>query len=48
LLKNDTAYFGQFSGHNLEDKTEVKHKYLEAAITNLDISNAATRQESII
>ncbi len=28
----------------MEEKTEIKHKYLEEAITNLDVNNPATRQ----
>ena len=31
-------------GHNLENKTEVKHKYLEEAVMALDKENPVTRQ----
>lgn len=30
--------------HNLDDKTEVKHKYLEEAVMNLDPENVATKK----
>ena len=32
-----------FTGHNLHDKTELKHKYLEEAIMNLEPDNSTTR-----
>ena len=41
LIKSKNGFV---PGHNLEEKTEIKHKYLEEAIMNLDSMNAATRQ----
>ncbi len=31
-------------GHDLDDKTEVKHRYLEEALMSLDSSDQTTRQ----
>ena len=37
-------YIWLIPGHNLHDKTELKHKYLEEAIMNLEPDNSATKE----